>query len=110
MKAYLQRQVPSGRTDTKSIEKFLQILLEDHLVDWVHAVLLLGNIELYAAGPTDSDREPDVSHKFEVALIDELKDWKILSSKAECVESVFRKGCLPFLAHTRIACYVALPS
>jgi hypothetical protein len=85
-------------------------VLDDLLVEWMHAVLVLGNIALYTAGTTEPDREPDVSHEFEVAFVDELEGWKIPSSKAECVESVFRKGCLPFLAHTRMACYVALPS
>lgn len=110
MKAYLQRQVSSGWNATEGTEKFLQILLEDHLINWMHADLLLGNVALYTAGTTESDREPDVSHKSEVALRDEHEDWEIPSPKAECVESVFRKGCMPLLAHTRIACHVALPS
>jgi hypothetical protein len=85
-------------------------VLDDLLVEWVHALLVLGDIALNTAGTTEPDRKPNVSHEFEVALVDELEGWKIPSSKAERVESVFGKGCLPFLAHTRIACYVALPS
>jgi hypothetical protein len=85
-------------------------VLDDLLVKWVHAVLVLGDIALDTAGTTESDGEPDVSYEFEVALLDELEGWKIPSAKAEYVESVFGKGCLPFLAHTYVAGYVALPS
>ena len=85
-------------------------MLDDLLVERMHAVSVLRNIALNTAGTTEPDGEPNVSHEFEVALLDHFEDWKIPSSKAKCVESVLRKGCLPFLAHTRIACYVALPS
>jgi hypothetical protein len=48
-------------------------VLDDLLVEWVHAVLFLGNIALDTAGTTEPNGEPNGSHEFEVALVDELE-------------------------------------